>query len=298
MTTTIMAESFLETALKKYTVGEADIAILSENCLALKVASVIDKEGYKIVKQARSGVRKKRMEVEDTRKAEKKESLNFGRGIDARAKELTELLTPIEEYLLSQEKIVDDEELRIANEKARLAQEVIDKAEAIKKKEEEDKQAKIKADQEAEDLRLENIRKEQAKKEADLKAKEDVIRGKQEVIEAEKRAIEDQKRKEIEKEDKRREIEQAEMEAEERAKAKAEEDAKAEAERKLLKEAQAKQDEALRMALLPDKEKLIALADKIDSLEMPSLSHDDSHIILGDAKIYLEKACEALRKQG
>lgn len=285
MNTQIVAESFLETALKKYTVDEAEIAILSKNCMALKVVSVVDKEGYKIVKQARSGVRGKRIEVEDTRKTEKAESLNFGRGIDARAKELTTLLTPIEEYLISQLKIVDDEELRIVNEKARLAQEVIDKAEAIKKKEEEDRQAKIKADQEAENARLEKIRIEQEATKRELREAQDKIDAENQKIAEDKEEMEREahRQKDIET-------------AQERAKVEVQEEVNAKTKKELLEKEQADKDEALRIALMPDNEKLAAFAIVIETIEMPTLSHIESHIILDDARIYLEKACKILKQ--
>lgn len=289
MTTEIIAESFLETALKKYKVGEAEIATLSEKCLALKVASVIDKEGYEIVRQAYVGVRSKIIEVEAVRKEEKKESLNFGRAIDARAKTLTELLTPIKEHLFEQKKIVDDEEFRIANEKARLAQEIIEKAEAIKKKEEEEAQAKIRADQKAKSARLEKIRLELEEKEAELIAKEEAIRKEQEEARME------QERQEYEEKEKHRH-EEAKREVEEKAKQDAEEKVERDAETKRLAEEQAAKDEALRVALMPDNEKLAALADKIESLEMPSLTHKESCVILDDAKIYLEKAFNVLKQ--
>ena len=285
MKTEIMTETFLETALKKYTITEADIAKMSDECLGLKVASVIDKEGYKIVKQARTSVRKARIVVETIRTGLKKESLEFGRGVDARAKELTALITPIEEHLLEQEQIVTDEELRIANENARLAQEVIDKAEAIKKEEEETERAKIKADQEAEDARLEIVRKGQEVKEKELKEAQDKIDAENRKIEADKaeREYEKQRQEDAEK-------------AQERAKIEVEEKAKAEAEKERLKKEQDDKDEALRVALMPDYDKLKALADAIEAIEMPALSHDNSHIVLGDAKIYLEKACKTLRQ--
>lgn len=285
MKTEIMAETFLATALKKYIVDEAAIATLSEECLALKVTSVVDKEGYKIVKQAYAGVRSKIIEVETVRKAEKKESLDFGRAIDARAKTLTELLSPIKEHLLEQKTIVDDEELRIANENARLAQEVIDKAEAIKKQIEDDRQAQIKSDQEAEDKRLEGIRKKQEAKEKELKEAQDKIDAENKQITDDKLKLEQEKQRKIDI-------------------AKAQEEAKAEAEKEQerLKEEQIEKDKALKIALdyataiLPDNEKLKALASAIEAIEIPALSHDDSHIVLGDAKIYLEKACKTLRQ--
>lgn len=285
MTTEIITETFLETALKKYTVTEADIATLSDECMALKVASVVDKEGYKIVKKAHSSIRRARVEVEDKRRELKKESLDFGRGVDARAKELTALITPIEEHLVEQKKIIEDEELRIVNENARIAQEVIDKAEAIKKKEEEDRQAQIKADQETENKRLEGIRKEQEAKGKELQDKEDKIDAKNKQIADDKIRLELEAQKKIDI-------------------AKAQEDARAEAEKEQerLKEEKAEKDKALKIALdyataiLPDNEKLKALADTIDAIKMPALSHDNSHIVLGDAKIYLEKACKTLRQ--
>jgi len=58
-------------------------------------------------------IKGKRVEVEKTRKKLKEDALEYGRAVDGEAKRITALLAPIETYLESQEKIIDDEKARI-----------------------------------------------------------------------------------------------------------------------------------------------------------------------------------------
>lgn len=259
--------------LKKYNMADAHIAGLSKQYMALKVEGVNDQKGYELVHRARIEIKTKRVEIEKIRKALKADSIKFGDVVDTEAKRIKSLLSPIEEYLISQEKIVEDETKRIKAEKDRIEKERIEKEEAEKKRVEEEKQAKIREEQRIESERLEKIRIEQEEKEAKIKAE-------QEKIEAEKQEIAKQKERDKQEREKQAEIEQAKIDA---------------VEKERLKEDQAKKDEELRLAMLPDKEKLFALADFIDHIHLPSLSHAQSHNVLNEAKAYLAKACEVLR---
>lgn len=117
MSIEVSKETFIETELKKYNITDAAIAKLSKENLSLAVNGVDDKEGYKIVKNARIGIKTKRVEIEKKRKDLKADSLKFGKAVDSEAKRITSLLMPIEEHLISQERIVDDEEERVKAEK-------------------------------------------------------------------------------------------------------------------------------------------------------------------------------------
>lgn len=91
---------------------------------ALTIAGIDDKAGEKKVHAARMVVKNARVEIEKRRKVLKASSLEYGRKVDAAAKELTELLEPIEERLLLEEARVQqqrDEIRRKADEAKRAA---------------------------------------------------------------------------------------------------------------------------------------------------------------------------------
>lgn len=187
-------KQYTETQLAKYNLSNRKIAALSKDCMKVKVKDVNDKEGYEIAKTARIGVKNIRCQIENTRKKLKKESVKYNNDVDGEAKRITALLAPIENYLISQEKIVDDEKKRIQQEKV----------DAIKKGEEE-KQEKIKEDQRVESDRLEKIRIQQEEKEKQLKQQQDKIDADKKKIEEEEKTtigIEQAKKESIEPEKK------------------------------------------------------------------------------------------------
>jgi len=119
-------EQLVDTELAKYDSVIPKVEELKEQYLSLRIKSIDDKENYQIVKDAIRFIVSKRTEIEEKRKELKANSIAFGKAVDARAREITSLITPIEEYL--------------KDEKARIDFEI----EEIKRKEEEAKQAKIK----------------------------------------------------------------------------------------------------------------------------------------------------------
>ena len=158
------------------------------------------------------------------------------------------------------------------------AQAIQDKA----KKAEDDRLAKIKADQEAEGKRLEDIACKQ--------------KAQQDEIDAANRKIEEDKRKAADDIKIREEKERLKKELEEKAKKEAEETAKCEAEEKAEKERVAKIEADLTEKLKPDNEKLLALARDIRLLKMPELSNSQSHEILNKARGHLDRAAQILRQ--
>lgn len=112
----MVEQNMIKTALKEYNVPDAAISKYREDFMSLSVNGVDDKEGYDLCHSARMEVKGKRVEVEKTRKKLKEDALEYGRAVDKEAKRITALLEPIENYLLSQEKIVDDEKARIKAE--------------------------------------------------------------------------------------------------------------------------------------------------------------------------------------
>lgn len=246
-----MSTEFIEKELKKYNITDAEIAKASKECMKLVVTGVSDIANYDIVKQHRIGIKAKRVEVEKKRKELKSESLAFGKAVDGEAKRIFALIAPIEEYLISQENIVDDDVKRIKDEKSRLEQEQKDK-------EEEERQAGIRE----EDERLEKQRIKQDEREKELQEK-------QHKIDAENQKIADDK-EEIEREAQRqKDIENAQ----ERAKVEAEEKVKLDAHNKRLRDEQYKRDEELRIAQLPDRERIHLYAEALKAIESPALSN-------------------------
>ena len=336
-------EGYIEQALKKYSVTDAGIAKLKAEYMPLKIKAIDDAVGYKLVRAARMEVKALRIDVEKTRKGLKEESLIFGRAVDGEAKRITALLEPIEDYLHTQEKTVNEEKQRIKDEEANKEREriqarikklydmgvvfdgfgyvykgkegenievsgeqikdmpdeeyqnlistVLDiqrkdtEAQAIQdkaKKAEDDRRAKIKADQEAEGKRLEDIACKQ--------------KAQQDEIDAANRKIEEDKRKAADDIKIREEKERLKKELEEKAKKEAEETAKCEAEEKAEKERVAKIEADLTEKLKPDNEKLLALARDIRLLKMPELSNSQSHEILNKARGHLDRAAQILRQ--
>lgn len=114
-------DQLIKRELTKFDVVVPAVAELSKEFLPLKIASIDDVEGYSEVSKALRFIVSKRTAVEDKRKELKADSLAYGRAVDARAKEITEMLSPIEIHLKSEKDRIDEEK------------------EAIKKREEEAK---------------------------------------------------------------------------------------------------------------------------------------------------------------
>ena len=109
----------VETSLKRYDEVTPKIEELKKEYLPLKVKGGVfvnekgkicieDEEGYKKVADGLKFVVSKRTAVDDRRKFLKADSLEFGRRVDARAKEITEMLSPIEEHLRNQKLLIDN----------------------------------------------------------------------------------------------------------------------------------------------------------------------------------------------
>lgn len=112
----MVEQSMITTALKEYNITDAAIEKLKADYMKISVKDVNDKEGYDLAHTARMDVKGRRVDVEKKRKKLKEDALEYGRAVDKEAKRITALLEPIESYLESQEKIVDDEKARIKAE--------------------------------------------------------------------------------------------------------------------------------------------------------------------------------------
>jgi len=244
-----------------YDITQAAIAELKSKCLALKVTSFTDKEGYLKCKEAKADIKARRVAIEKRRKELKEDSLAFGRKVDAKAREYTQELEAMEAHLQAQQDIIDDEIERRRQEaefkKQQLVNERIQKLTAVQaecppnigelademfdamlhaatvayeeKKQAEEAEKKRIADMEAENQRL---RKEAEEREQAARAEREKHEAEVRKLKAEAEAKE---REENEKKRKEAEAKQAEAEkiaAEERAKAQKAEEERAEIERK------------------------------------------------------------------
>lgn len=94
------------------------IAELKAKYGSLKIDGLDDRVGFAAVHAARMIVKDARVNVEKTREQLKAGVLERGRKIDAEAKRLTALLTPLESYLQDQEEAVVKEKERLKQEAA------------------------------------------------------------------------------------------------------------------------------------------------------------------------------------
>lgn len=110
-------------AVIQYDVTEAAIAELASKYAGLKI---VDPASYEHVRVALGDVRTKRIGVEKRRKELKADALEYGRKVDARAKELTESLLAIENPLQDEKDKADVEKEKARQEKARKEKERVD----------------------------------------------------------------------------------------------------------------------------------------------------------------------------
>lgn len=280
-----------------YPVIVANIETLAARYLPLTIAGVEDRAGIKVVHEARMHCRALRLDVEKRRKELKASSLEYGRQVDAAAKELTALLEPIESHLDAEENRINQEKERLRKEKEEASraatQARVDAFTAVgrsvpfvlcERMTEAEYATELAAATEAH-----RLAQEKAKAEAEEKARQEAAAAAERKAEAERLAAE---RAEIEKmrreqeasaaaERKRLEeaeakrlhdesLERARKEAAEKARAEEQERRRREEEAIALEEARRKREEATR----PDREKLLAFADALREIDLPHVSPD------------------------
>lgn len=118
-----MKTDFITTELQKFNITDSAISELKEKYLPLGINGLEDKGGYALVRNARLHVKGLRVEVEKTRRLLKEDAIKYGRIVDAEAKRITSLLSPIESHLEAQETAIDNERenIRRQEEEARAA---------------------------------------------------------------------------------------------------------------------------------------------------------------------------------
>ena len=99
-------EALVNQEIKKFDAVTPAIKELSKQYLPLKVSGLVNSEealeSYDKVAKAFRDMVSKRTAVENKRKELKADSITFGKAVDSKAKEITELLSPIENHLKEQ----------------------------------------------------------------------------------------------------------------------------------------------------------------------------------------------------
>ena len=261
-----------------YSPTEQAIAAMRSQFAGLTIRDIKDTAGYKAVHDARILVRDARVMIEKQRKGFKAEALEYGRQVDAKAKQLFELLEPIESHLSSEEKRIDDEKEAIKNA-ARL------KAEAEARAKQEAEAAAFRAEQERVAAERRKLDEERAELEAEKLRIQEEEAARQRAIAAaaaaEKAKVETEQRRLADAERERQhaaEVERARAETAERVRIETEtrlrrqdeEAAAAEKRRADAKEAKRLKAEELR----PDREKLASVAVAVREIAVPTVSSE------------------------
>lgn len=267
------------------------------------------REGYEQVRLAIAECRTTRVQVEAKRKELKAGALEYGRRVDAVAKQLTGLVEEIETPLQEKKDAVDQ-----AKARAKAEKEAQEKAalEAQLRAEREAEEARLKAEREAEEARLaaqrEAQRIEAERLAAERRAFEEEQRKAREAAEkaaAESRAKAEEDARKIaeeraEVERQRRETER--LEAERLARVEAErqaELARKEAEEAAVREAERQAAIRARLnALRPDAEKLYSYAGRIRAIDVPTVASEEARREVSAAVDALAKIAAALETFG
>ena len=104
--------------LMRLTIADNAITKMDQEFKNLTINGINDKEGYNVVKKAKSLIVKSRNKIDNVKKEMK-------RDIDTEAKRLLARLAPIEEQLSSKLLVIDEEIMKIEEEKKRVEQERI-----------------------------------------------------------------------------------------------------------------------------------------------------------------------------
>lgn len=309
-----------------YLQQKAMIAVLADKYMGLTISGLDDRKGFDAVHAARMTVKNTRVAVEKRRKELKADALAYGQAVDAAARELTGLLTPIESHLEAEEQAVVDAREKIKREaeerRRQIAQDRYDKliacgvmpslpevaaltdeqfavaladAEKIKAEREAAELARQKAEAEAAEKR----RAEEAKLAAE-RAELEAMRKQQEADAARLKAESDRLAAEEQAKQRAIELEKAKAEAAEKARIETEKRLAEEAAmkvaadelRRLREKEEADAAEAARLkaeAERPQREKILAVAEAVEALEFPAGPGSD------DVKAVLANAAAAIR---
>ena len=270
---------------------------------ALVVSSPSQIAEMKMAREGRLFLRQKRLDIERARKELKEQSLREGKAIDGIANVLKALIEPIEDYLDKQERFVEikEDEMREKRKLERTAEmqsllmnvefydvknmpeesyrQLVDgERRAIQQRLEEERRMEAEriANEKAEAEEKERMRLENEKLKRETEAKEKELAKSRTEAEARERKLKSEQEVKLKKEREQRERLQLEL------KTRAEADAR---ERKRIED----EEKAARRA--PDKQKLLVLAENIESFELPEVKS-------GEAKKVIDGVRELLAKTG
>jgi hypothetical protein len=282
---------------------------IAEEAKSILVTDISQTKEMQQARQKRLELKNIRVAVEHTRKELKEQSLREGKAIDGMANIIKALIVPVEEHLEKQEQYAAMQAAkakaeRLAKRTAALANYVED-TDLYNLNDMEDAQfdvllANSKKSFEDEKAAAEQAEKERLEREEAERKEQEQIRKDNERLRAEAEARE----KAMEAERQKLAAENAAKLEAERKKALAEREAreKLEEERRQREEAEAKAqaeaEETERQKLLaPDKEKLIAFANVIDALTLPSVATREAGKVLDETQDFLTRISKNLRQK-
>ncbi len=299
------ASTEFELQVIKFNVTDSAIAEMRNNYMALRIDGYEDKNGYKVVYNARQIVKNKRILVGKTSKELQNPYKEKIEAIKTEEKRILELLAPIENYLEQQEDDYNNQIERIKKEASEKEhhriQERIDKLSNFGFRVD---YSDIKS---MTDISFNELLKQaETKYNEDLKAKEEAERLQKEEAErllAQKRELELQRHEQA-RQQKQLEMEQQILAAEKQAienqkKKDAEEKEQIEREKLAVIEAKKKEEkEKKRIAKLkPDNEKLKEFADSLGDIVYPECKDDDADLIVRDARVRIQSIQTAIMKR-
>ena len=277
----------------------------------------------KMARVARLALRQVRIDADKTRKALKEDSIRYGRAVQGVYNVIEYMIKPIEDHLLQQEQFV---EIRQQEARDRLNEDreqvvsplsefidysklpatnapwadltveqfssIVNSASKLKKAHEEE-QARLEAERIAKEAEDKRIREENAKLKAEAIERERAAA-------EERRALEEQARKEREEAEakaaKEREEAAARLAAE-RAKREALEAEARRKEEEAMKAKQAEEEARRKAEQAPDKEKLLAFAADLSSLDFPAVTSMNAREIVKEYSDRISALASSLRAE-
>jgi DNA repair exonuclease SbcCD ATPase subunit len=264
--------------LVRFDITTSAIEEMQRNYMALKINDINDKNGYKVVFNARQIVKNKRILVKKTAdelETPYKDKIN---AIRAEEKRILSLLEPIEQHLQSEEdtylKLIEDQKAQAARKEQQRIQERIDKLSQYGYRID---YSEIKS---MTDIAFNDVLKQaEIKHNEEIQAKAEQERLKKEQEEKFKQQQEELKKKQDEL------LQQQNTFLEERRKAKLKEQKEKEVEQKRL----AEEEEKKRVEQLkPDKEKLRSFIECLAKIEYPECQDKMAKQFINEAKAEIE----------
>jgi len=285
----------------------------------VKGIEVTDVSQIQIIQQAREArlsLKNIRVDVENTRRGLKEQSLREGKAIDGIANIIKALIIPVEEHLEKQEKFIELKEAKVKAEQLadrvlRLSKYVQDISlynlndmndqafdnllASSKKAYDDQKEAERKAEED-------KIAKEKEDKKENERIKLENEKLKKEREENEKKLAKERELKEKELADERKKAEDERLKQEAKLKKEREENEKLEKKIREEKEANeralAEEEEKKRKALLaPDKTKLIEFSNILEKLEVPNVQSREAGRVIDEAQLMISKITSFLREK-